>query len=144
MLRLFDSFRYSATNAQIDAYISAVSSYSPGAVKQAVDRLVNAEVDRKHEYVPNAPELAQQARMFHEIEQRKTAEPTERLVSYPIGGSPPPGYEPLGPIEVDFGHGKINLRGMTYAEKMEVYRLKRLPDRADDKRIGFAPKFQRA
>lgn len=144
VLRLIDSFRFSASGAQIDAYIAAVSGYSANAVRQAVDRLVGGHVQRNHEFMPNAPELAIQARMFHEIEQRSAGAPAEKLVSYPMGELPPPGHVPLGPLEVDAGHGRIDLRGLSHKDKEYVLTHHRLPTRKDEQQqVGFTPKFQR-
>jgi hypothetical protein len=145
VLRLMANFLFSATDTQIDAYIAALAIYSPKAVKQAVDRLIDGQVQRNHEFMPKAPEVAIQARMFHEIEQRLNGEAAEKLVSYPIGAPVPEGYVPLGPLEVDAGHGKIDLRGLSHADKEFVLRHHRLPPRKDEQqRVGFTPKFQRA
>lgn len=146
VLRLMANFLFSATDAQIDAYIAALAIYSPKAVRQAVDRLIDGQVQRNHEFMPKAPEVAIQARMFHEIEQRLNGEAAEKLVRYPIGGNPPEGYVPLGPIEVDAGHGRIDMRGLTHEEKEFVLQHHRLPPKKQDdqQQIGFVPKFQRA
>lgn len=140
-----DSFRFSATDAQIDAYVKALEPYSAKAVRQAVDRLVDGQVQRNNEFMPMAPEVAIQARMFHEIEQRLTGDPAEKLVSYPIGAPVPEGYVPLGPLEVDAGHGKIDLRGLNHKDKEYVLTHHRLPPRKEEQQqVGFRPKFQRA
>lgn len=141
------NFLFSATDTQIDAYIAALSIYSPTAVKQAVDRLIDGQVQRNHEFMPKAPEVAIQARMFHEAEQRKNADPVEKLVPYPIGGEPPPGYVPLGPIEVAFEGRRIDMRGMDHKTKEFVMTHKRLPEPnelGEKPQVGFSPRFQRA
>lgn len=149
VLRLFDSFRYSATDGQIDAYITAVSAYSPWAVSKAVDRLVSGGVDRQHQFAPTAAELAQQARLFDGIKpDDDDGAPAERLVSYPIGGEPPPGFVPLGPIEVAFEGRRIDMRGLDHATKEFVLEHHRLPEPGEmgkpAEQIEFTPKFQRA
>jgi hypothetical protein len=52
------------------------------------------------------------------------------LISYRIGEPPPPGTVALGPIEVDFGNGRIDMRSMTPAEKETVLANKGAPDPA--------------
>jgi hypothetical protein len=143
LLRGYPSLASSITRGTIDSYVSAVDGYSVSALRNACDRYGTGDVegyDRR--WPPNAAELATLARMYDTIEKR-SFEPAPKLVSYPIGGQPPAGHVPLGPDEVNFGHGRINMRGLDHRTKEFVLRHKRLPEPEETKQIGVVPKLQR-
>jgi hypothetical protein len=142
LLRGFPSSAASVSRGLIDSYVSILGTYSIKSVRQACDRYAHGQVERADDrFAPSAAELAQMARMFDEI-----AKPAlvEQLVVYPIGGEPPPGHVPLGPLEIDHGHGRIDMRGMDHRTKEFVLKHHRLPEPGETKRVGFTPKFQRA
>lgn len=143
LLRGYPSLASSITRGVIDSYVSAVDGYSVTALRNACERYRTGDVegyDRR--WPPNAAELATMARMFDELAKRDT-ERAPKLVVYPIGGEPPPGHVPLGPIEVNFGHGRIDMRGLDHKTKEFVMQHKRLPEPAETKQIGVVPRLQR-
>jgi hypothetical protein len=72
---------------------------------------------------PKAPELVEQVRLFANAIRFREGAKDERaqIVSYPIGSAPPPPMVALGPISVDFGAGKIDMRDMRPSEKEAVH-----------------------
>lgn len=126
------------------AYASAVENESREAVKVACAEFAAGTLDRDHRFAPTGAEFAQRVRLIETaIAYRdRTAPPAPKLVSYPIGGEPPPGYVPLGPLEADFGHGRIDMRGLDHRTKEYILQHHRLPP-ADTKRIGVQPRLQR-
>lgn len=133
----------SITEGTVDSFLSATSGYSISALRAACERYSTGDVDgHDRRFPPNAGELAAMARMFDDIEKRRAA-PAEALVAYPIGAEPPAGYVPLGPLEIDHGYGRINLRGLDHPTKEFVMVNKRLPAPEEAKRIGVVPKLQR-
>ena len=133
LMRGFPSSQSSISEGTIAAYMEALEKYPVEAIGQAVNRYLSGDVPGQNRaFLPTAAELASQAGLFHRIagiEARKAAQ--EQLTSYPMGELPPPGMEALGPLEVDFGKGMIDLRGMTLAEKEIVLSSKgeTLPER---------------
>ena len=145
ILRLFASFPNLASTATVatrDAYAAAVSTFSVEAVKRACERFSTGDVEGvDRHYGPSAAELAAMARMFQQIKDRQDV-PAERLISVPIGRPMPEGYVPLGPIEVDFGHGRIDMRQLDHQAKEFVLKHKRLPDPEERKQVGVQPRLQ--
>ncbi len=145
LLRGYPSLASSITRGVIDSYVAAVEGYSVSSLRNACERYRTGDVegyDRR--WPPNAAELATVARMYDTIERRETEPPVPKLVSYPIGGEPPPGYVAMGPVEVSFDGGpRINMRDMSPREREYVMQHKRLPPRDGDKQIGVGPKLQR-
>lgn len=138
---LFDAFRTSPTENQIRAYIAALDGCSAEATRDACRAFVTGTVSEfKYDYgPPTAPRLATLARMLEPIK----AEAGE-IVVYPIGELPPPGFMPLGPTSVDFGHGRIDLRGLSHAEKEAILQNKgRVPDLIDGSRKAPLPSLKR-
>lgn len=145
ILRLFASFpnlASTATAATRDAYVAAVSAFSVESVKRACERFATGDVEGvDRHYGPSAAELASMARMFQSIRDRQDA-PAEHVISVPIGRPLPPGYVPLGPIEVDFGHGRIDMRKLDHKAKEFVLKHQRLPDPEERKQVGVQPRLQ--
>ena len=114
------------------AYLVAVSDCSIEAVERACTAFLKGQViDFNNDFASTGPRLAEEARKW-DAAMRTHAEAVdarsrERLVGYPIGALPPPPAVPLGPLEVDFGTGVINMRGMSPAEKEAVLRNKCIP-----------------
>lgn len=118
----FPSSQSQITEAVVSSYLMAVEDYSIEALRTACKRFLSGDVPgHNNSYVPNAPELAAQTRMFESL---LHPVPAVETVHYGIGTLPPPGYEPLGPLSVDFGHGPIDMRHMSAAEKDEIFRNK--------------------
>lgn len=148
-LRGYPNLASSIGKATISAYLAAVDRYSVTALQGALDRYrANEVAGHDKRFVPNAIELADVVRMFDTAEryQRKRAAGIghrDDVISIPIGSDPPPGYVPLGPLQVDFGSGRIDMRGMDHATKEHVLTHKRLPAVDTGKRLAVTPKLQR-
>jgi hypothetical protein len=131
VLNLLASFPGSSiTEATVNAYLAAVEDFSAEAVKLACRRFVAGDVPGQNKaFRPSAAELVEQVRIFVSAIRIRDAGKEERaqLVSYPIGGEPPPPMKALGPVEVDFGGGRINMRDMTPSQKEEILANKGAP-----------------
>lgn len=144
MLEAFPSGAYTAGTPT--AYADTVEDCSGEAVGLACADFAAGRVpERDQRWAPTAAEFAERARLMDRAIARRdgTAPAIEETKVYRIGESPPEGYVPLGPIEADFGHGRLNLRGLTHAQKEEALRTQRMPE-TEPKRVGFTPKLQRA
>jgi hypothetical protein len=127
------------TKESVDAYCRQVADNSLEAVQSAAALLGGGKATGQDKrFVPSAAELAEQARAFDEIIARRD-EPAPQLVSYPIGAQPPDGYVALGPIEVDFGSRRIDMRNMSPEEKEAVFENRGLPQA----KPGLLPNLKR-
>lgn len=112
MMEAFPSSRGQVVSATVDAYARAVDDCSVEAVSRACDAMARGTVDRDRGFLPTAGELAELARKFQAV--------------IDAANAPAPNSE-HGMVEVDFGHGKIDLRDKTAAEVEVIFKLKRLP-----------------
>ena len=121
-------FHTTVADATIDAMVRACLPFSIEAVRQTCERYAAKEVD-EHDYrfPPNSPQLVGQVRFMERVLTGVTKR-SDGLVSYRMGEEPPPRAVPLGPIAVDFGHGRIDMSAMTPEEKDFVLTHKRRPD----------------
>lgn len=103
---LFDGYpNFKATDEFIERVLDLLEPYSPRAVEHAVRRFGDGGVPGHNTaFVPNGPQIAEQARLFHELYTREVV----------------PLYS--GIIEMDFGHGRVDMRGLTVEEQDEVIR----------------------
>jgi len=135
VLNLMATFSGSPTTAAaIDAYLGAIAEYSDEAVTLACKRFIAGDVPGQNKsFRPSAPELVEQVRLFANAIAFREREASKRdaLVAYPMGGELPVGMVPLGPLEVDFGKGRIDMREMAPAEKEFVMKHQRLPPMPD-------------
>lgn len=123
MFASFPASAASVTKSTIDVYAETVAEYSLEAVALACARYRSGEVpDQDRAYAPSSGALAQQCRLFRDALAYRDREVAERahIIVYPIGAIPPPPAVPLGPIEVDFGDGMIDMRDMAPAEKDKI------------------------
>jgi hypothetical protein len=128
----------------VDAYTRLAAAYSLEAVKQACDEFATGVLPVDAHYPPSAAEFVSRVRFVHEVV-TKRQDDRPREVKYPIGGQPPAGYVPLGPISVDFGNGPIvNMRHMHPAQKEEVMRRHGLPPPDERPAIEQDPATERA
>lgn len=122
----------------IEAYAVALGPYSVDAAKKACLRFSDPAYPRKDaHWHPSAVEVAAVARIYD------SAQPTgegDGLISYPIGALPPPGYVALGPLEGNWGYGRINMRDMSPRQK-EIAMEVRKPQRLTNERRPM-PKLQ--
>jgi hypothetical protein len=103
LLAGYPSFK--ATDEFINALLAAVEPYSATAVADACKRFADDGVpDHDKRFVINAAELAGQARLFDGIYN------TVRVPLY------------SGILEMDFGHGRVDMRGLTVDEQDEIMR----------------------
>lgn len=138
---LFDAFRTELTDSQTAAYLAALEGCAIEAVRDACRAFATGTVsDFNPNYgPPTAPRVAMLARLLEPIK----AEAGE-IVVYPIGELPPPGFTPLGPTSIDFGHGRIDLRGLSHAEKEAILQNKgRVPDLIEGSRKAPLPSLKR-
>lgn len=130
ILKMLDGFTSRVTDGNIDALLDAVEPYRVDAVAHALTRFRTEEVEGYDaRFPPTVPQLVKQVRLFDEVLRKIDRDREERpkLVTYPIGGEPPPGAVALGPIAVDFGQGPIDMSKMTPAEKDAVFANRGLP-----------------
>lgn len=122
IVKLSNNYDWSAGNfsmAQLDAIVEATAGVSFDALARSVGQFMAGKVEgHNNARMPSGAELAINARMWDEaiavVAGRNTG---PKLTAYPIGTLPPPPLVPLGPLEVDFGEGKINMRDMAPGEK---------------------------
>lgn len=128
ILTLLEGYRSSqVTDEFIEACCRAAEPYSVEAVARACQRFADGDVPGHNSaFLFHAAQLAEQCRFFDDMLSRQ-ADAGEQLVSYPIGALPPPGTVPLGPLDADFGHGRINMRKLSPADKEFVMTNGRLP-----------------
>ncbi len=118
------------SEANINSYVSRLAEFNVEAVAYAVRQFGMGQVEgHNNAFPPTAPELAKLTAVYNDVLVRvaKAKDQRERLVAYPMGGEPPPGMVPLGPLEVDFGQGRIDMRNLSPADKSYVMTNKRLP-----------------
>ena len=84
--------------AHIDAYAELLEQYGAEAVKAGLDDITSGKVERDDRFVPNALEISRRAAMWRDI--------------FDAARTPP---APLhnGLVEMDFGHGAVDMRGLT-------------------------------
>jgi hypothetical protein len=105
VLDLFDSWPTASPSAEnVRAYVQAVDAFSLEAVRRSVGQFQRGLVERNNAFVPAAPELAENCRQW-EGALRTRADSLAGPVLH------------NGLLEVDYGAGKINLRGLTNAEQ---------------------------
>lgn len=110
------------TRDQLAAMVEATAEASLDALARSVGQFMAGKVEgHNNARMPSGAELASNARMWDEaiaVVAGRNAGP--KLTAYPIGTLPPPPLVPLGPLEVDFGEGKINMRDMAPGEKEKL------------------------
>lgn len=117
----------------INSYVSCLAEFNVEAVAHAVRQFRMGQVEgHNNAFPPSAPALAKLTAIYNDVLLRiSVAKESKRLVAYPMGAEPPAGTVPLGPLEVDFGQGKIDMRNMAPAEKEFVMKHKRFPPMPD-------------
>lgn len=144
IIKMLDTFPAAANlgSESVLALARSTEGYSLEAVHLACLRFANGDVPGRDNprMPPSASELVPQVKMIDAgIKVRDGVRPElppapegfRRLptgeIVVPIGVDIPEGFEPAGDVSVDFGHGNIDLRGKTRAEKEEIYRQGGLP-----------------
>lgn len=115
----------SVTEATIASYVAATEEYELEALRQACQRFNKGDVPgHNNAFPPSAPELAEQARLFDGILKNLRAKDV-------------PLYSGL--TEIDYGSGRIDMRGLTVAEQDRIMRLGgRAPDGRSLAGMGLA------
>lgn len=90
--------------AQIETYCSAMAGRSLDAVRRTCQQFMDGNVPgHDNSFIPTVPEVSAKAREWDEAIAAVTAareiKTASRIVSYPIGGKPPPGFIALGELE---------------------------------------------
>lgn len=103
------------TGANIDALAALLLPYGVEAVTRTAYELANAKLDRDHAFFPTGAEMTKRAGTWKDAldfrDKARAEVAADKLVPVPIGKMPP-GLPPAGILDVDFGRGKIDLRGM--------------------------------
>ena len=118
----------------INSYVSCLAEFNVEAVAHAVRQFRMGQVEgHNNAFPPSAPALAKLTAIYNDVLLRiaRAKDDSKRLVAYPMGAEPPAGTVPLGPLEVDFGKGRIDMREMAPAEKEFVMKHQRLPPMPD-------------
>lgn len=107
MLDCFPSLR--PTDGFIDALVSAAEPHNLRAVVEACARFSRGQVTgHNNAWPPSAPEFAQHVAFLDGI--YKTTDDSRPLLN--------------GLVEIDFGHGRINMRGLSAEEQEQIIRHK--------------------
>lgn len=110
ILDLFDGWPNATPTADnVRAYVASLDGISLEAVSRSVDQFRAGLVDRNNAFVPAAAELAENAREWQKaIDSRND----RGIVLH------------NGLLNIDYGRGKIDLRGLTAAEQDAVMDMK--------------------
>lgn len=111
ILSLLSGFpSYRATDTFIEEALASVEAFSVEAVVRACRRYAHGEVpEHNNAFPPSVPQLVVQVRLFEGVLAYSKRQEAPRLHS--------------GILEVDCGHGKIDMRGLTVDEQDQVLRL---------------------
>lgn len=102
---LLGGFNSSVTQATVSAYTDAVRAYSTEAVRAAYEDYRDQKVaGHDYRFPPTAPLFAGRARMHQNIFDR-AAGVSDGIKLY------------NGMLDMDFGNGRVDLRGLTAAEQ---------------------------
>lgn len=121
--KLMNAFPASLTNVTagvISAYVEATLDCDEEAITRSINQYRDGLVDEhRGPFAPDSGTFARNVRMWTQAIAFLSGAKTEResLVAYPIGALPPPPLVPLGPIEIDHGSGRIDMRAMSHSEK---------------------------
>lgn len=94
------------TSATVDAYCSAVTDVPFEAVKRSTEQFGTGRVERNNSFPPSAAEFAENAREW------------QMAIAKRASHSGPEMHNGL--IECDWGHGRVDLRGLTNAEQDRI------------------------
>ncbi len=109
MMHGFPSSQGHITEGTLGAYMLAVSDASAEAVKRSCGQFLAGKVpDRNNGFLPTAAELSANARAWDAAIAQVTADQELAKLNKPIEN---------GLIQMDFGHGMVDMRGLTTAEQ---------------------------
>lgn len=119
ILTLFDAYPSSGQQvsaSRVATYVDAVSGLSVEAVRRSVEQFVTGNVDRENrDFAPSGEAFAANVREW------------QRALDLRAGNDEPELHNGL--IEMDFGAGRIDMRGLTNAEQDQIIAAKgRAPD----------------
>lgn len=112
-----------------DALLNAVKDYPASAVNEACRQFSDGRVlGHNNAYAPNGAELAVETRRHMPALPPDPDDLTDmrNLKSYPIGELPV-GINTIGPLEIDFGRGRVDLRHMSTEDKEAVLQHHGIP-----------------
>lgn len=112
ILGLFDGFPSSQTNiteGNLGAYVEATASVSLEALQRSMQQFVSGKVERNNAFVPSAPEFAENARAWEGALAKRASQSVELHT---------------GLLNMDWGRGSIDMRGLTEAEQDAVIATK--------------------
>lgn len=105
-MKLFSGYLSSQMNVTEDnlaAFVDATKDVSLDALTRSVDQFASGRVERNNAFPPSSAELAENAREW------------QRAIEKRAGHDGPEMHNGL--IEMDFGQGRIDMRGLTNAEQ---------------------------
>lgn len=106
MLDLFDNWPTASPSAEnVRAYVNAVEAFTVEAVQRSVRQFGSGLVERNNAFVPAAPEFADNCRQWQAALDSRGAK-DEVLHN--------------GLLDSDFGHGRVNMRGLTKEEQDRI------------------------
>lgn len=117
ILDMFDGYpSASPSRENVQAYLASVASLSLEAVTRSVQQFRDGKVERENRaFAPSADEFSHNAREW------------QRAIDTLAGSNDPEMHNGL--IECDWGHGRVDLRGLTNAEQDQIIAAKgRAPD----------------
>ena len=115
MMSGFPSSQSSITEETIRAYAFSTEDYPIEVLRLACKRFATGVVPgHNNAFMPSAAEISEECRHLEELEKSIHA---ARIPQNPEHGM----------INVDFGHGKIDLRDKTMAQVDEIFAIKGLP-----------------
>lgn len=109
----YPSSQSKITEEVVDAYLDAVEQFSPEAVLRACQRFAQGDVPGQSlDFLPPAASVAAQSRMYDQIVGRDSAERQMDRIMH------------TGIVVMDFGHGNVNMVGLTQDEQDKLVKLK--------------------
>lgn len=110
----FPSSQGQITEHTLGAYMLAVADTSADAVKRSCGQFLAGKVDgHNNSFLPTAAELSANARAWDSAIAQVTADQELAKLGVPIDN---------GLLQMDFGHGNVDLRGLTVAEQDTIIR----------------------
>lgn len=90
----------------INAFVEATKGVSLDALTRSVEQFATGKVDRNNAFPPSSAELAENAREWQRAIDKRSGQDGAELHN--------------GLIEMDFGQGRIDMRGLTNAEQDQI------------------------
>lgn len=121
------------TDELLNSYLDAVEDVSAEAVGRSCEQFRKGLVDGHNtEFAPAPASLAKNARAWDaaiaSITSSRELAKIARIVTYPIGELPPPGFEPLGPTKIEVDGVPRDVTSLSFAAKEEILKTGKMPE----------------